>query len=545
MELTATLRLLRRWWPTLLIATWVAGVTGFLVASALPPRYEAETQVLIGPSSGDIDTLRASSMLVQTYAQLASSDEVLKPALTAAGSSAPIDTARDYLRVTGDDVTRVVTIRFEDADPRLAAGVTSKVAEQLAGLSGGDTSRPEGQVTVLVGSQVPQQSVAPRTALLALLAALIGLLGAIALALIFDRLFPTVRGDDDVPDLVGAPALTSIPGMRLDRDDPPLVGEVLRPSAAGTAYRLLASRLGLDSTHPSLLHVAGIEASSGAGEVAANIAAVLASSGQRVAVVDADPDLVATTLLAEDPGGVIDDDSDAILVVPSRIGIPVHRAAGPGKITIPGDAVDEIITTHLAAGTPVILVGPPIGATPVAVQWARIGAGTLLVVRQDSTRRHDLAVAGESLRYVGASIVGAAVVASGRALPGLKRVGQLRKAAPSRASARVPVPDDLSRSALFSQRAPAPMWTPTADEPAPAVADEREVERPAELPPEPITEPPTEASTEPSTVPEPSGEIAKGPADDADDGPRGSYKPRRRSRRARTTQGDGLTEPTR
>jgi uncharacterized protein involved in exopolysaccharide biosynthesis len=80
MELTATLRLLRRWWPTLLIATWVAGVTGFLVASALPPRYEAETQVLIGPSSGDIDTLRASSMLVQTYAQLASSDEVLKPA---------------------------------------------------------------------------------------------------------------------------------------------------------------------------------------------------------------------------------------------------------------------------------------------------------------------------------------------------------------------------------------------------------------------------------------------------------------------------------
>ena len=43
MELTATLRLLRRWWPTLLIATWVAGVTGFLVASALPPRYEAET----------------------------------------------------------------------------------------------------------------------------------------------------------------------------------------------------------------------------------------------------------------------------------------------------------------------------------------------------------------------------------------------------------------------------------------------------------------------------------------------------------------------
>jgi hypothetical protein len=442
-------------------------------------------------------------------------------------------------------VTRVVTIRFEDADPRLAAGVTSKVAEQLAGLSGGDTSRPEGQVTVLVGSQVPQQSVAPRTALLALLAALIGLLGAIALALIFDRLFPTVRGDDDIPDLVGAPALTSIPGMRLDRDDPPLVGEVLRPSAAGTAYRLLASRLGLDSTHPSLLHVAGIEASSGAGEVAANVAAVLASSGQRVAVVDADPDLVATTLLAEDPGGVIDDDSDAILVVPSRIGIPVHRAAGPGQITIPGDAVDEIITTHLAAGTPVILVGPPIGATPVAVQWARIGAGHVArrppgldPPARPRGRRREPPVRrrvdrGSGRRRLGPSAAGAQ---ASRPAP---------QGCPVAGVGAVPVPDDLSRSALFSQRAPAPMWTPTADEPAPAVADEREVERQAELPPEPFTEPPTETSSRAVHRPGAVRRDRQGPANDADDGPRGSYKPRRRSRRARTTQGDGLTEPTR
>jgi tyrosine-protein kinase len=430
MELGATLRLLRRWWPTLVIATWVAAVTGFLVASALPPRYEAETQVLIGPPTGDVDTLRASSMLVQTYSQLASSDQVLDPALKAAGAAISPDAARDYLRTSGDDVTRVVTIRYEDADPRLAAGVVSKIAQELAAFSGGDTSRPEGQVSVLVNPQVPQQSVAPRTALLVLLAALMGLLGAVALALIFDRLFPTVRGEDDVPALVGAPSLATIPGTRLDRDEPPVIGELVRPSSGQTAYRQLASRLGLDSKNPGLLHVVGVEPSGGAGEVAANVAAVLASAGQSVALVDADPDRVAATLLASDPGSVLDDESDEIVEIETRLGIPVFRAAGPGQITIPGDAVDEIVAGFQKAGTPVILVGPPVGSTAVGVQWARRAVGTLIVIRQDATRRQDLAVAGESLRYVGASIVGAALVASGRSLPGMKRISQWRKSPP-------------------------------------------------------------------------------------------------------------------
>jgi polysaccharide biosynthesis transport protein len=430
MELGATLRLLRRWWPTLVIATWVAAVTGFLVASALPPRYEAETQVLIGPPTGDVDTLRASSMLVQTYAQLASSDQVLIPALKAAGAAISPDAARDYLRTSGDDVTRIVTIRFEDANPQLAAGVVSKVAAQLAAFSGGDTSRPEGQVSILVNPQVPQQSVAPRTALLVLLAALMGLLGAVALALIFDRLFPTVRGEDDVPALVGAPSLATIPGTRLDRDEPPVIGELVRPTAGQTAYRLLASRLGLDSSNPGLLHVVGIDPSAGAGEVAANVAAVLASAGQRVALVDADPDRVAATLLATDPASLLDDESDEIVEIETRLGFPVIRAAGPGQITIPGEAVDEIVADFKKDGVPVILVGPPIGGTAVAVQWARRAIGTLVVIRQDGTRRQDLAVAGESLRYVGATIVGAALVASGRSLPGMKRLSQWRKSPP-------------------------------------------------------------------------------------------------------------------
>ena len=59
MELTGYLAVARRWWWTLLVATWVAGVSGYVVASQIPPTYEAETQLLIGPYNTDRDTLAA------------------------------------------------------------------------------------------------------------------------------------------------------------------------------------------------------------------------------------------------------------------------------------------------------------------------------------------------------------------------------------------------------------------------------------------------------------------------------------------------------
>jgi hypothetical protein len=145
------------------------------------------------------------------------------------------------------------------------------------------------------------------------------------------------------------------------------------------------------------------------------------------------------------------------------------------------------------------------------VQWARLASGTLLVVRQDSTRRHDLAVAGESLRYVGSTVVGAALVASGRSLPGLKRLGQLRKSTPE-FPAWTPAPEKVAGRPFVDRGAEPADWTP-ASPPAPTLGQ-------------------TDATSAEATFTE-----------DAGDEPRGSFRPRKRSRRARATQGDGLSEP--
>ena len=77
MELSGYLAIVRRWWWTLIVAAWIAGLTGYLVASTIPPTYESQVKVLVGPLNTDTDTLRASGLLVQTYAQYVTTREVL------------------------------------------------------------------------------------------------------------------------------------------------------------------------------------------------------------------------------------------------------------------------------------------------------------------------------------------------------------------------------------------------------------------------------------------------------------------------------------
>ena len=67
----------KRWWWLLLFAAVLAGGMAYVVTSGVPPRYEAETRLLVGPVSGDKDTLTAAGQLSQTYAALVTSELVL------------------------------------------------------------------------------------------------------------------------------------------------------------------------------------------------------------------------------------------------------------------------------------------------------------------------------------------------------------------------------------------------------------------------------------------------------------------------------------
>ena len=148
MELTGYLAVARRWWWTLLVATWVAALAGLLVASRITPTFEAQAQLLVGPNNTDSDTLRASGLLVQTYAQLAISSEPLKSTAQELGVADPVKLGQ-AVRATANDTTRILTIRAQDSDPEKAARIANTLAEELIHLTTGATTRPEGQLEII------------------------------------------------------------------------------------------------------------------------------------------------------------------------------------------------------------------------------------------------------------------------------------------------------------------------------------------------------------------------------------------------------------
>ena len=299
MELTGYLTVARRWWWTLLVAAWVAALSGWLVASRITPTYEAQVQLLVGPINTDIDTLKASGQLVQTYAQLAISPPLLESTAREVPGVDPVKLGLG-VRATASDVTRVLQVRVQDADPVQAAKIANTMANELIQITTGATTRPEGQLEVIGAAVPPTVPIAPQVSLIVLLAAAAGLLGGLFLVIIVEYATDSVRDRADLARLVPASVLSTVSfDQRQPGVDPVPVAQAIAPGSDNAiAFRLLAAKIAFaanDRPTRSTLVTSLREGDSAV--VAMNVAAAMAASGHRVVVVDGSPDADLTRVL--------------------------------------------------------------------------------------------------------------------------------------------------------------------------------------------------------------------------------------------------------
>jgi capsular polysaccharide biosynthesis protein len=214
------LPIVRSWWWLLLAGTLAGALAGFIVASTATKTYEAETQLLVGPVTGDYPTLQASGSLGRTYAELAHSRRIVNAAAQEAGVKLTRTQVQDAVSATSNDVTRLVDIQVRHQNPESAARLADAVARQLTELRQRAPAQdvdpveaimrdPElatlsprnlehvhkaalhvlgssnaGNLEIVEAPLVPQSPVSPRVGLLVLLAALAGFLVAAAYVLI-------------------------------------------------------------------------------------------------------------------------------------------------------------------------------------------------------------------------------------------------------------------------------------------------------------------------------------------------------------------------
>ena len=473
MELSGYFAVARRWWWTLLVAAWVAGLAGFYVASRLPETYESSVQLLVGPINTDAATVGASAKLIQTDAVLATTEPVLADVVREAAVNMSPGELASSTRVSANVDSRVLTIRVQARDPQLAADLANGIARVLKERTSAGIVRPEGQLLVIQDAAADLYPVAPQVSLIVLLATAAGILAALVLVLMIEYLSRTVSNREELARLAGAPVLGSVPAPRRSRADArDLIPE---GSSAANVYRVLAARI-VFGDPDAVLHSMAIvdsESDTGSAVVAINIGRALARLGRRAVVIDSGTRSNLAELYGIEPTPGIRDvlgrevqARAAMRVVADRLAIIPAGYDG-------GDAVDPeraraIVQELLASADVVIVSTPPVHSGPGALSWARAVGRTVLVARRDHARREDVEASAETLVHVGGSLIGTVISERPAALSWLFGRGRARSSQPVQ-----PKP----RATNVAAAAPPPMVAgpsaptatpPTATSPAPA-----------------------------------------------------------------------------
>lgn len=398
------LALLRRWRAMLVAAAVTAGVVGYLVSSSGDPTYSSQATVLVGPISADLETLRASGQLAQTYAQLATSRDVVAATERQLG----LRNIRGSISASANAVTRLLSIKVTDHDRARAPRIANEHARQLvraaqarrareqaaasteatAGTDNApanqDAAPDPGRLQIVDPAEATTAPSGPGAVPIALVCALAGLLGALGLALLVDRSGDGLRGADDVAALTGAGLLGSLGrgAWRAGAHGRGIVERAPR-SRAADEYRLLGAKLRAIGERSLLVLGVG----RGGDGVAHNLAAALSAGGARVALLSID--------------GA---QGSASLLVPGSAPVPLPPADLADVVN--ADDARHLLDDHLAEAEIVIVDAPSIQDSSSGLVWARVVDGTVLVAQVDRTMRRDLANTAESLRLVHARLLG-------------------------------------------------------------------------------------------------------------------------------------------
>ena len=265
------------------------------------------------------------------------------------------------VRADSNAVTRLLALRVRGTDGRVAsrfANAHAAAAPRGSRRSPGAGSARAGRRPIVEPAVGEGRRVGTSAPAIAALAALAGLLIAVALALLFDRTDDVITSPEDVEAATGMPCVGVLTRGAL-RAARAANGALETGSARSAAaqFGVLAAKLGSDRGHSLLLIAMHGDHSA----VARSLAAALADQGSRVALVD----------VGDRNGGAEGELHDL-------------------------EAQSDVVVLHATR----------LERSPATLAWARVAGGTVLVAERERTMAHELRATTDTLRLVGAPIVG-------------------------------------------------------------------------------------------------------------------------------------------
>ena len=281
------------------------------------------------------------------------------------------------------------------------------VGENIAVLFGSDTEgTSETGALAAVSSQLPS-GVLPRIGF----GALLGLLSGVLIAIILNRLDNRVRSKRQIEELLDLPVIAEVPTIgRSQQPEHEIVSQREPRSRFAEQYRSLASALGYARrsrrTAGQVVLVTSPGPSEGKTTTVANLGAMLAESGQSVLLINCDfrkPKLHQMALVEYEPQSVTPTSIDGVSlisnVVPDGKSLPTEIIAAQRSVIAKAKPLYDVVVIDTA----------PLLATNDAVDLLDLADDVVLVVRAGKTTTHGADRAAEMLDRRRAHVLGVAI----------------------------------------------------------------------------------------------------------------------------------------
>ena len=403
----------RRWWLLILVAALLGTVGGAVAADASAQRYQSGGKLLIGSLDGPSDSVRASAALGSTYADVLTSQTVLRDAATKAGIPASVSDKdlRSAVDATNNDKSRVLAVTVTWSNPTQAHDLATRLVDEALALRAWvptpravpgatpdviaeqNTNQATGRVTVVEPATLPTEPLARPSQLFTILAGVLAGAVSWAVAVFIDSRRSRRRGLLTSSVLQHRLLGTCHLDFRLLGDRQRLV-VIRRPSGSrATEYRLIAAKSELLTARRPLssLAVFGARHMGGSGEVTANLALTYARSGRNVMLVDLTGTDAATRRMRMLRGEhVVERVEDHVL---EMVVTPVE--SGQVSVVVSHDVAMDVGATKSSGlvdlledmADMVVLHAPPLLLEPTTVLVAEQVDGVAVVVGEEGGTR--------------------------------------------------------------------------------------------------------------------------------------------------------------
>ncbi|MFE5407264.1 polysaccharide biosynthesis tyrosine autokinase [Microbacterium sp. NPDC056569] len=429
MELTDYIRILRKNWVIIVVATLVGIGVAAAWSLTRTPQYEAQSTVFVSTQTGaNIQEIQQGSNFtqsrVQTYTNLVSTPIVMNPVIAELGLGTTANELAATVEASAALNTTLITITVTGPDPVQAADVANalgaslkSVVERLETPNGTETSPV--RIERVKDALPPLTPSSPNVPLNLALGALVGLAIGIGVAVLRAVLDTRIRTPRDVEQVTDRPLIGAIAFDPKAKERPLIVhADPLSPRAE--SFRAMRTNLQFLETEGRASYVITSSVpSEGKSTTTINLAIALADAGKRVALLDTDlrKPKVAEYLGIEGGAGLTD-----VLIGRARLSdvmlpwgnrslyvLPAGKIP-PNPSELLGSKSMHQLLEALERDVDIVLCdAPPLLPVTDAAILANATSGAILVVSAGHTNRHQLSGAVDALNTAGAHIAGIAM----------------------------------------------------------------------------------------------------------------------------------------